>query len=62
MALTVTTTQFSGGVSEITNPDEVRGVANYLYWLCGKFALEGQDIVESEEGGGTVITDPSNPS
>jgi hypothetical protein len=35
-----------------------RGVANYLYWICGKFALEGQYIITGA-GGGTVV--PINP-
>ena len=39
--------------AEYVNPT-ARGVANYLYWLCGKFALEGQFIITGV-GGGTVI-------
>lgn len=61
MALTITTTQFAGGVTELTNPDEARGVANYLYWLCGKFALEGQVIIEGDPGG-IVIDEPTATS
>lgn len=44
-------------ISESANT-AVRGVANYLYWLCGKFALEGQYLITGT-GGGTVI--PINP-
>lgn len=39
--------------------DTLRGFANYLYWLCGKYALEAQYII-SGEGGGTVV--PISPS
>lgn len=38
--------------------ESVRGVANYLYWLCGKFAVEGQYIITGT-GGGSVV--PINP-
>lgn len=57
MSLQVTTTPFAGGVTSYTNVG-ARGVANYLYWLCGKFALEGQYIITGT-GGGSVI--PINP-
>ena len=57
MSLTVTTTAFTGGVTEFQNAS-ARGVANYLYWLCGKFALEGQYIITGT-GGGSVV--PINP-
>ena len=58
MSLTVTTTPFSGGVTAYNNPT-ARGVANYLYWLCGKFQIEGQYIIMGI-GGGSVI--PINPT
>jgi hypothetical protein len=58
MSLTVTTTPFSGGVTAYNNPT-ARGVANYLYWLCGKFQIEGQYIIMGV-GGGSVI--PINPT
>jgi hypothetical protein len=57
MSLTVTITAFSGGVTAYQNPT-ARGVANYLYWLCGRFALEGQYIITGT-GGGSVV--PINP-
>jgi len=53
----INVTQFSGGVDQYSNPTS-RGVANYLYWMCGKFAIEGQAIINGA-GGGTVI--PVNP-
>jgi hypothetical protein len=55
--LTVSTTAFQGGAFEYNNQN-LRGVANYLYWICGKFALEGQYIITGA-GGGTVV--PINP-
>ena len=58
MSLSVTVTQFSGGENPVSTYPEVRQVANYLYWLCGKFALEGQYILTGT-GGGTVV--PVNP-
>ena len=57
MPLTISTTQFTGGVTAYTNI-KARGVANYLYWLCGKFALEGQYIINGE-GGGSLTSIPS---
>jgi hypothetical protein len=58
LPLSFTQTPFSGGVTEYTNT-AARGVANYLYWLCGQFALEGQYIITGV-GGGSVV--PINPS
>jgi len=57
MAIQITVTQFSGGVNAYYN-EGARGVANYLYWLCGKFGIEGQYIITGI-GGGSVI--PINP-
>lgn len=57
MPLTVTTTNFTGGVTGYENQN-ARGVANYLYWLCGKFALDAQYIITGT-GGGSVV--PINP-
>lgn len=34
--------------------DNLRSVANYLVWLCGKYSLEAQYII-SGSGGGTVV-------
>lgn len=61
MSLTVSVQQFSGGVSLYDDP-EALGVSNYLYWLCGKFQLEGQNLIYGI-GGGTVlpIPNPNNP-
>mgnify|MGYP006266875137 CR=1 FL=1 len=53
----INVTQFSGGKDLYRNPTS-RGVANYLYWMLGRFALEGQAIINGI-GGGTVI--PINP-
>lgn len=57
MPLQVTTTAFTGGITSYTNIG-ARGVANYLYWLCGNFALDGQYIITGT-GGGSVV--PINP-
>lgn len=57
MSLTVSVLQFHGGVTAYHNPT-ARGVGNYLHWICGKFAIEGQYIITGI-GGGSVI--PINP-
>jgi hypothetical protein len=31
--------------------DSVRSTANYLYWLCGKFQLDAQFIIDGDGGG-----------
>lgn len=46
--------QYEGTPTDST----LRGTANYLYWLCGKFQIEGQFIITGT-GGGSVI--PINP-
>lgn len=58
MALNVTISQFAGGVTGVAN-QSARGVANYLQWLCGKFGLEAQYVINGA-GGGSVI--PIYPS
>lgn len=35
-----------------------RNIANYLYWMCGQFQLEAQNII-SGPGGGSVVPTPS---
>lgn len=54
MSLSVTITQFSGGVTSFDNSD-LRGTANYLIWLCGRYGMQ----VQAGTGGGSVI--PVNP-
>lgn len=39
----------------------LRNTANYLYWLCGQFQLQAQNII-SGSGGGSVIPTPSGGS
>jgi hypothetical protein len=58
MPIQISTTPFTGGVTSYTNI-QARGVANYLYWLCGRFQIEGQFIIMGT-GGGSVI--PINPT
>lgn len=45
--------QFAGGVNAYRNPT-AHGVADYLYWMCGVFALQAQDILNIQQGGGQV--------
>lgn len=55
--VTLTVDQFHDGVNGYEDPT-ARGVANYLYWLCGKFGLSAQYIITGT-GGGSVV--PINP-
>lgn len=43
---------YTGGAQTATG---LRQTANYLYWLCGKFQLEAQQIISGSSGGGSVI-------
>lgn len=36
----------------------LRSTANYLYWMCGKFQLEAQQIINGA-GGGSVVPTPA---
>lgn len=49
-------TAFTGGVSSYDNSS--RGVANYLYWMCGKFQIEAQFIIQGIGGGIVSVLDP----
>lgn len=42
----------------VQSDDSLRITANYLYWLCGKFQLQAQNIIFGP-GGGSVIPTPS---
>ena len=44
----------SGAVTDAS----LRDVANYAYWLFGKFQLEAQEII-GNEGGGSVVPTPA---
>jgi len=33
----------------------LRNLANYTYWLCGKYGLQAQYIIGLNNGGGTVV-------
>lgn len=61
MSLSVTVQQFSGGVS-LYDDNEAIGVSNYLYWLCGKFALEAQYITNGIGGGVVIPVSPIIPT
>lgn len=41
--------------------DSLRSTANYLYWLCGRFQLEAQQITDGD-GGGSVTPTPAGGS
>lgn len=45
----------SGGAQTAAS---LRSTANYLYWLCGQFQLQAQNII-SGPGGGSVVPTPS---
>lgn len=49
-------TNFSGGINKYDNGS--RGVANYLYWMCGKFQIEAQFIIQGVGGGIVSVLDP----
>ena len=38
----------------------LRSTANYLWWLCGKFQLEAQNIINGPGGGSVVPVNPTN--
>jgi hypothetical protein len=38
---------------QVADDDTLRGTANYLIWMCGKYGLQAQYII-SGSGGGTV--------
>lgn len=50
--------QFAGGVNAYRNPT-APAVADYLYWMCGVFALEAQQILNIQQAGGQVSS-PTN--
>lgn len=50
MSIEVNVNQFEGGVSAYRNPT-AHGTADYLYWLCGKFGLQAQAILNIAGGG-----------
>ncbi len=51
-----TTSALEWQYNSLPNTDTLRGTANYLLWLCGKYKLEAQGL----SGGGSVI--PINPA
>jgi hypothetical protein len=54
MPIQATVTQFAGGGDEFINQG-AHGVADYLYWMCGKFGLEAQEILNIQTPGGQVM-------
>lgn len=53
-----TATNFSGGIDESSGDPNLIKTANFLYWLCGSFALTAQGI----SGTGSVSPIASAPS
>jgi len=54
MSLTVTITQFSGGVTA-SSGGNFRGTSNYLLWLCGRYRLQAQAAIDGGAGGGGTV-------
>ena len=44
----------SNSIAALYSDISLRGVANYIVWLCGRFGLEAQNIIGGA-GGGTVV-------
>lgn len=61
MALSVTITQFSGGVTEVQEKPALRAMANYLIWLCGMYGQQAEYILQGS-GGGTVVPEGGGTS
>lgn len=49
-------TDFTGGSTEYNNGSRI--VANYLYWMCGKFQIEAQFIIQGVGGGIVNVLNP----
>lgn len=47
-----------GNESSVQTAATLRNIANYLYWLCGGYQLQAQNII-SGPGGGSVVPTPS---
>lgn len=49
-----------GNASGAETDASLRQVANYLYWMCGRFQLQAQRILDNGSGGGgSVVPTPS---
>lgn len=57
----ITTTNFSGGVTPVGYSQSLQSTSNYLYYLCGKYALMALAIING--GGGVVgtVVQPNAP-
>lgn len=49
--------QYSGDAADPT----LRGVGNYLLFLCGKFQLQAQNIISGSGGGSIIPVPPTMP-
>lgn len=52
----ISITSFNNGVTAYYN--DSRDVANYLYWMCGKFQIEAQFIIQGVGGGIVSVLNP----
>lgn len=43
--------------NDVSQDDTLRGTANYLVWMCGRYGLQAQGIIAGS-GGGSVIPVP----
>ena len=57
--MTVTTTDFTGGITSSSFSDSLVDTSNYLYSLCGKYTFEAQSIMNGATGGNSVIVNGS---
>jgi len=46
-------------IGEVSSDDTLRGTANYLVWMCGRYGLQAQGIIAGS-GGGSVIPIPTS--
>ena len=57
--MTVTTTNFTGGITSSSFSDSLVDASNYLYALCDTYSFEAQAIMNGATGGSSVIINGS---
>jgi hypothetical protein len=50
---------YTGGAQ---TTESLRSTANYLYWLCGQFQLQAQNVINGPGGGSVIPVTPSGIS
>lgn len=60
VSIAVATDALRWGYEGDSTDDTLRGTANYLLWLCGKYGLQAQNIISGSGGGTVVPVAPSN--